>query len=61
MDDPGRISSLLFHMDITCGIMFSTDSSTMAQLECALLSSNFDDIEKYASKLKKKREISSSN
>ena len=45
-------------MDVTCGILFSTDSSTMAQLECALLASNYDEIEKYAKKLKKKHEIS---
>lgn len=44
-------------MDVTCGITFSTDSSTMAQLECALLASNFDDIEKYSKKLRKKHEI----
>lgn len=47
-------------MDVTCGITFSTDSSTLAQLECALLSSNLEDIEKYSEKLKKKKEISSS-
>ena len=46
-------------MDITCGITFNTDSTTMAQLESALLRSNYDEIQKYANKLRKKKELSS--
>ncbi len=46
-------------MDVTCGMMsYNSDSSTMVQLETALLASNCEDVEKYSAKLKKKKDIS---
>jgi hypothetical protein len=46
-------------MDVTCGMMsYNSDSSAMVQLETALLASNWEDVEKYSAKLKKKKDIS---
>lgn len=49
---------LCWYMDVTCGISFNPASSSMLQFEEALLAENYENIEKFCKKMRKKREVS---
>ncbi len=57
----GRLSIVLTVMDVTCGISLNPSSSTFVEFEEALLAENYENIEKYSKKMRKKREVSQGN